>query len=179
MRRDRSPLASAAKWRGIGSLLLFLALFAVLQAFWNESRGTTLERAIIHGATVGTATILINLVTPQVKAQADGTRIRAQGGGLNILNGCEGVEVMLLLVAAIATFPVSLRSRLAGIVFGILFVFALNLIRILALFYAYRADKELFSLLHGTVAPVLLIALSVFFLAAWKNIGAGSTATGK
>lgn len=157
-------------------MLVFLALFAAMQFLWNEARGTALERAVIHGATVGTATTLVNLITPRVGATADGPRIRAPGGGLNILNGCEGVEVLFLLVAAIATMPVSTRSRIAGIALGILFVFALNQARIVALFYAYRTDKAMFSLLHGTAAPVLLVALSVLFLAAWRKVGAGGTA---
>lgn len=45
------------------------------------------------------------------------------------------------------------------------------------LFYAFRADKSLFGLLHGTVAPIILIALTALFFLASTKVGAGGTAT--
>lgn len=155
----------------------FLAIFAVLQGAWREARGSWLERLVIDDLTVGSAVSIIESVTPGVQAVADGSRIRAPGGGINILNGCEGIEIVFLLVAALCVFPASWRQRFLGIATGTLFVFALNQVRILALFYAYRADKALFGLLHGTVAPVAMIACSVVFLLLWAKVGAGGTAS--
>lgn len=154
---------------------VFLAVFALLQGLWGAARETAMERVVIDGITVGSAVMLINLVTPEVHAVAAGTRIRAPGGGINILNGCEGVEVLFLLVAALCAFPLTLRWRLAGLAAGMLFVFVLNQARILALFYAFRADKALFGLLHGMVAPVVLIALTGLFFLAWTKVGVGDT----
>jgi exosortase/archaeosortase family protein len=91
------------------------------------------------------------------------------GGGLNILNGCEGVEVAFLLIAALCAMPGSHRRRLCGMAVGVSLVFMLNQARILALFYAFRYDKVLFSLLHGTVAPLAMIACTVLFVAVWPK----------
>lgn len=161
----------------IGRVAAFLALFLLLQGLWAGARGTTIEHLVIDRATVRSATAAINLLTPEVRAVADGSHIRAPGGGINILNGCEGIEIIFLLVAALCVFPASWRQRFLGIASGTLFVFALNQVRILALFYAYRADKALFGLLHGTVAPVAMIACSVVFLLLWAKVGAGGTAS--
>lgn len=160
----------------IGRVAAFLALFFLLQGLWAGARGSAFERAVIDRATVGSATAAINLLTPEVRATAAGTRIRAAGGGLNILNGCEGVEVLFLLLAALAVLRQPWRRCLAGMALATAFVFVLNQFRILALFYAYRVDKPLFGLLHGVVAPVALIALSALFLAAWTKLGAGGAA---
>jgi exosortase/archaeosortase family protein len=149
--------------------VMFITAFFALQSFWGQARGTAVERLLIDRVTVGSAATLVNLITPHVQAQADGTRIRAAGGGLNILNGCEGVEVLFLLAAAFAAAPVPGRRRWLGLASGTLFVFALNQVRILALFYAYRSDKALFDLLHGTVAPVALIALTAMFFLFWTH----------
>ncbi len=60
---------------------------------------------------------------------------------------------------------------------GTLLVFVLNLGRILTLFYAYRSDKRWFDLLHGTVAPLLPIALSALFFLFWlERHGVSETA---
>lgn len=159
-----------------GRLAAFLGIFLLLQGLWAGARGSAMERAVIDQATVGSAVVLINWLTPEVGAIASGPRIRAPGGGLNILNGCEGVEVLFLLLAGLSVLGLPARRWLVGVTYACLLVFALNQLRILALFYAYRSDKSLFSLLHGTVAPVVLIALAVAFLAIWTKVGAGKTA---
>lgn len=81
---------------------------------------------MIEQVTVGSAVMLVNLITLDVSAVAVGTRIRAPGGGINILNGCEGVEVLFLLVAALCAFPMPLRRRLVTLGAGVAFVFVIN-----------------------------------------------------
>lgn len=149
---------------------MFLALFALLQYGWQSARGTALERWVIDLGTVKPAAALIGVVTPELRAVPQGASIRAPGGGLNILNGCEGTEVLFLLCAALAVAPLSLRQRMLGLLAGGLLVYALNQARILALFYASRDDRALFDLLHGTVAPLALIAVVGMFFLAWTSL---------
>ena len=44
-----------------------------------------------------------------------GTVMRSQQFALDVRNGCNGVEAVILLVAAIIAFPATLRSRLVGL----------------------------------------------------------------
>lgn len=83
--------------------LIFLGIFALLQSGWGAARNTWVERLVIHEATVKPAVALIRLISPKITVTAIGASIKAPGGGLNILNGCEGTEVMFLLAAAFAT----------------------------------------------------------------------------
>jgi exosortase family protein XrtM len=125
------------------------------------------ERLWIHDLTVGSATALIHLLTPEVKAVAEGSRIVAPGGGLNILLGCEGTDVVFMLAAAFAVFPMAARWRLSGMACGLLWVFVLNQLRIVALFYAFRSNQGLFDLIHATIAPLLVVVLVALFFYAW------------
>ena len=143
-------------WLQIG---VFALCFALLQAAWSFAQGTAVERLAVDDATVVPATWLVNLISPAVHASAAGASIRAVGGGINILNGCEGFEVLFLLVAALIVSPMTWGRRVLGLLAGTLFVWLLNQVRILVLFYAYRADQDLFALLHGTVAPLVMIVL--------------------
>ena len=93
--------------------------------------------------------------------------INAPGGGLNVLNGCEGTEALFLLLAAFLVAPLPWRSRFGGFLLGVGMVFVVNQLRILALFYAYRADHALFDPLHGTVAPILVILLVAGYFYGW------------
>ena len=147
--------------------LLFGAVFFVLQAGYGAVRDTWVERLVIDTLTVKTAAWSIRTLTPDVAVEAVGSRLKAPGGGINIINGCEGTEVLFLLYAAFASALLPWRARLTGALAGTALVFLLNQGRVLALFYAYRSDKALFDLLHGTVAPLLLIALSALFFLYW------------
>lgn len=151
------------------TLALFLGTFALLQWGWSEARGTWVERLVIDQMTVKTAAWLIDTLDPAIGVQAVGSRLKAAGGGINILNGCEGTEVAFLLACAMLVAPMAWRARLLGLAAGCLLVFILNQGRVLALFYAFRTDRALFDALHGIIAPLLLIlAASVFFLV-WLN----------
>jgi exosortase/archaeosortase family protein len=148
-----------------------------LQLGWQSLRGTSVEYFIVHTCTVSPATSFANLLTPNVHARAVQFSIRAPGGGLNILNGCEGLEALFLLMAAFATAPLPWRSRALGLLVGVPVVFAVNQVRILALFYAYRSDQALFDPLHGIVAPIVMILLVAGYFYAWLGYSARVAAT--
>lgn len=148
------------------TLTIFLGVFAVLQWAWGEARDSWIERLVIHEATVKPAAALVQWITPDAHARPVAASIKAPGGGLNILNGCEGTEVMFLLIAAFAAVRLGWRQRLIGLALGVILIFALNQARILALFYAYRNERSLFDLLHTSVLPAVLIAaVALYFYA--------------
>lgn len=149
--------------------VVFVLVFMALQACWEVARGSWIERLWVHDLTVRTATALINVLTPEVRAVPQATRIVAPGGGLNVMFGCEGTDVLFLLAAAFVAFPLSVRERARGLLAGLVWVFVLNQLRIIALFYSFRASGSLFDLLHTTAAPLLMIALTGLFFHLWTQ----------
>jgi len=154
--------------------LAFLLLFALMQAGWEAARGSWIERLWVHDLTVRSAVLVINAITPQAQAVAQAARIVAHGGGLNVLFGCEGTDVVFMLVAALAVFGMPWRLRLAGMAVGLVWVFVLNQARIVALFYAFRSDRALFDLLHTAAAPLLMVVLTGMFFHLWLRGPAGA-----
>jgi exosortase/archaeosortase family protein len=150
-------------WEGLG----FVVIFSVLQLGWQALHGTRFERLLVHDATVRPAVALANWLTPEVHARAVEFSMRAPGGGLNILNGCEGLEALFLLLAAFSVARLPWSARLWGAALGVLVVFAVNQARILTLFYAYRADHALFDRLHSTVTPIAVVLLVSGYFYAW------------
>lgn len=158
--------------------LLFITTFAVLQAAWSFSAGTAVRRLAVDVATAQPAAWLIRQITPEVAVRAIGSSLRAPGGGINILNGCEGLEVLFLLCAALLVAPVRWHARLAGLVLAVPVVWLLNQVRVVTLFYAYRSDPDLFALLHGTVAPLaLVVGVAALFLWFLQTAQTGKAAT--
>lgn len=149
--------------------ILFIATFAALQALWTSVAGSSAERLVIDKATVEAAAGWIRLLTPEVPVVAAGPRLTAPGGGINVLKGCEGTDILFLLLAAFAVARLRWRHRLAGIALGATIVYLLNQVRVVALFYAYRQDRTLFDLLHGTIGPLLLVVLIGLFFFTWLH----------
>lgn len=153
-------------WRVV---LIFVGVFFIAQYAWNAAKGGVVEWVVIHSGTVIPAAAMVNLITPQIGAQAQGASIKAPGGGLNILNGCDGMEVAFLLIAGFLSLKLPLKPRLAGLALGLLLVFVLNQARILTLFYAFRTDRQLFDALHTAVLPVVLVALIALYFYAFLH----------
>jgi exosortase/archaeosortase family protein len=145
----------------------FLGAFTAQQLAWQGLRGGLVERLVIHWGTVRPAALWISLLTPATHVQAVGFSLLAPGGGLNILNGCEGLEALFLLSAAFLAVPFPIRLRVRGLLVGVLVVFAVNQLRILVLFYAYRTDPALFDPLHGTVTPIAVVLVVSAYFYAW------------
>ena len=164
LRPPSTPVRLA--WRA----LAFLLVFAALSIAWTAARDSSFASAVVHQGTVRPAAWIINLLTPAAQARAVDSTIRAPGGGINILNGCEGLDALFLLIAAFCAAPLSPRTRAAGLLIGLVVVFAVNQARILALFYAYRAEPALFQPLHGTVLPIAVVLLVSGYFHAWLRV---------
>lgn len=158
---ESRPLPFA--WRAVS----FAAVFSVLQLSWQGLSGGRVEHFVIHTCTVRTAALLADLLTPGVQAAASNDVLQASGERLNILNGCDGLEALFLVIAAFAVAPLAWRWRLGGMAVAVPVVFVVNQARILTLFYAFRASPPLFDALHATVTPVAVVVLMCCYFYAW------------
>ena len=149
--------------------LAFLLAFFLLQYGYSASRGTIFEHLVIDVATVQPSVAIINLVAPGEQAAATGHRIVSPLGGLSVLNGCEGTESIFLLLAAIAAFSAPWKHKLKGAFLGTVFIYLLNQGRIVSLYFAAHHDRHWFDLLHGYVAPTLIIVLGCVFFLWWAS----------
>lgn len=122
---------------------------------------------MIDRATVIPAAWTVNRLWPDQPAFAQKNSLISAHGRLNILNGCEGLETLFLLVAAFVAYPLAWRIRFAGILSSALLIYGLNQVRIVLLWWAIHANPTLFGLLHGTVLPLVLIAISLLFFLAF------------
>jgi exosortase H (IPTLxxWG-CTERM-specific) len=90
----------------------------------------------------------------------------ANGFGVTILAGCNGLEAMIVLVAAILAYPAPWRHRVAGIVAGVAAIQVLNLVRIVSLFYIGQWSLKVFEWAHlyGWQVLIMLDVLIVWLL---------------
>ena len=106
-------------------------------------------------------------------AVADGTRLTSSAFAVDVKNGCNGVEAMLILVAAVLAFPAGGRARAAGVAAGVIVLQAANLVRVVSLFWLGAHHRSVFELFHAAVWQTALILLAVGLFVLWtRRIGA-------
>lgn len=149
---------------------LFLLMYGGLHWAYQSLRSSALDPWFIHTLTVSPAAALLDGLWPADLVRAVGPRLAWPGGRLTLLAGCDGFEVMSLFAAAVLVADLSWRRGLVALVFGCALVWALNQARIVALYWAFRYQREWFDAIHTVWGPLLLISavVVIYAWAVWK-----------
>jgi len=158
-------------WRRYRRELTFLVLFVVLLGggFTLISLNWVNDHAI-EPFTAGIASasgVVLNAMGQHVSQ--NGTILRSAKFAVNIRNGCNGVEAMLIFLAAVLAFPASWKSRAAGLVLGILAIQIVNLIRVVALFLTGVYFPRIFDTSHTVIWQTIVILVGVLLWIFWAN----------
>ena len=139
----------------------FLFLFCgVLAALFAIEMLKPVQEAVIQPFTGLLATISTAVILPfddTVIAQGRVLRDATTGFAVSIEAGCNGVEAAIVLIAGIVAFPASLTKKVIAILAGFLFVQALNIVRIISLFYLGQWNYTVFEWFHLYLWPVLIM----------------------
>jgi exosortase/archaeosortase family protein len=153
-------------------VLAFAAVYAVFYLLLSESWSEALSHIVIDRITVQPAAWLGRVLLGEADLVAAGSHLQSTQASLNVLYGCEGSDVLLLLWAAMLVAPLPWRARLGGLMAGAAFVFTANQARVLLLYWSFRWHRPWFGTLHGLVGPMLVVlAVTAFFLL-WLNLAA-------
>ncbi len=151
--------------------VLFLVLFAVLLAGGFTLLSLTwVNDHVVVPFTAGVAKvsgIALSLLGQDVTLE--GTVLRSPRFVVNIENGCNGVETMLIFMSAVLAFPASWRSRLAGLGIGLVAIQGINLVRVVALFLTGAYFPSLFDASHTVIWQTLVILSGVLLWLLWAS----------
>ncbi len=158
-------------------MLRFFAVFLVIVvvAFTLELMPFVQTHAVLP-FTSGIAAVsvwIMELFDDNVRASGKVIWDQASGFAVSIEAGCNGVEAGIILVGAMLAFPAGWREKLLGIAVGLLTVQALNLLRIISLFYVGQWSQVLFEWAHLYIwqALIMLDVLLVFlFWLRWLSV---------
>jgi exosortase/archaeosortase family protein len=100
---------------------------------------------------------------------------------LRIVRTCDAMDVTILLLAAVLSWPSRWTRRLVAAAVGIGALFLVNIVRICSLYYVGVYFPSSFELAHLEIWPaiILLVALGIFFgLIGWERRGAARVGSG-
>jgi len=99
----------------------------------------------------------------------NGCELSSPRFAVTIYNGCNGLITSLIFVSGVLAFPATWRSKVAGVAVGLAAIQAINLVRIVSLFYVGVFLPSLFNESHIFVWQSVVIISGVALWVLWAN----------
>jgi exosortase H (IPTLxxWG-CTERM-specific) len=102
----------------------------------------------------------------------------SNGFAMEVLDGCNGDDVAVLLWAAILAYPASWFEKGKGLLAGTATIYVINFLRIISLFYLGQYNHQWFEFAHLYVweSVFVLLTLTIFWI--WVRRMAAPAAPG-
>jgi exosortase family protein XrtM len=142
-------------------MIVFSLIYLVGSRLHQLTREHTAP-VLVGALTAKPTAALINLVTPSEAVIAIRNHIIGRTS-VTIGQGCDGFDGQLLLVSAIAAFPLAWRRKSLGMLLGVLLLYGCNLLRIAGLYYVRRYLPQAFQFVHETVGQTVIIVVGCWF----------------
>ena len=110
---------------------------------------------------------IIQTFDDNVMAVSNVIRDKTTGFGVRIERGCNGVEALIILFAAIFAFPAPIKNKVVGFVVGFFAIQFLNLVRIVSLFYLGQWNQVAFEWFHLYLWQALIILDALVVWLVW------------
>lgn len=145
--------------------ILFVVILVTLFVFELTPPG----QAIVQPWTnlvADTSSAVIRAFDGDARSQGNMVYSARTGFAMVIMAGCNGVEAMLVLLAGILAYPAPWKLKAIGLAIGVVAIQALNLVRIVSLFYLGQWDMKWFEWAHlyAWQALIMLDAMLVWML---------------
>jgi exosortase H (IPTLxxWG-CTERM-specific) len=112
-------------------------------------------------------------------AVSEGAILRTpEGFGVEMRDGCNAINVTILLWSAVLAFPASWKMKAIGLTAGSLVIQALNIVRFISLFYLRQYSMTWFDFAHSYLWESLLVldTMVIFWLWAKQAAPSGTAA---
>lgn len=154
-----------------GAMLRFVLIFlgSLIALFTLELLQPVQSHVILPftGGLAHVAVWIMQIFDHKVVAQGNIIRQGLTGTGISIVAGCNGVEAVLILISAVLAFPSPWKYKFAGIGIGFLAIQALNLVRIISLYYLLLWNQVWFDWFHLYLWQALIILDALVFWLVW------------
>jgi exosortase/archaeosortase family protein len=151
--------------REIIFLAKFILFYLIGQGLYVFLR-PTISPFLTEKLTAAVSAHILNLLMPGEHALSVGSQITGTVS-LRIAIGCDGVEGLIPIIAALCAFPMPQLRKWLGIAIGTMVVYVANLLRVLALYYSLKSYPGAFSFLHMYAGQAYIIFIGFLFILTW------------
>ncbi len=150
-------------------LLRVVCVFVLILGAYYAFAATEIYDDYVFGPYLAINTSLSThvLVMLGEAVDTDGVRILSDHFAVSVARGCDGIEPMMLFLAALFAFPTRFVLRLPALLICLPLLAALNVVRIVSLFLIGAYRPQLFVVMHTDVWQVLYIAFALVAFGFW------------
>jgi len=133
----------------------------------------------VHVAVVGPFTGLVAVASKVVMnlfgagATVYDNYLSTPSYSINIVDGCNGIYATAILISGVVAYPSALKHKLWGVLLGTAAIFALNLVRVISLFYLGQHYPDIFNEVHVYVWQPVIILWAILVWDFWSRKGPG------
>jgi len=95
--------------------------------------------------------------------------LRSPRFAVTIYNGCNGLITSLIFISGVLAFPAKISAKAIGVIGGLLAIQAINMVRIISLFYIGIYLPKLFNSSHIFIWQSLVIIAGVTLWIVWAH----------
>lgn len=167
------PAPPAKPWRDRNPAIEFAVTFAVLAIvgtllLMNSFVVQYFVEPLTQGLVQASAEVT-RLTGAEVSVRESVLAFVGSPGAVEVADGCNAVQVCMLLMCGILAFPAPLLSRVIGIVVGIAIVQLINIVRIVTLLYLSGHAPDLFDFFHLYVWDAFIVIDAVVAFLVWTR----------
>jgi exosortase H (IPTLxxWG-CTERM-specific) len=153
--------------RGASSLLALAVSGGIFSGLIAWLTGDDRAIAALQRGIASAASGLLNLLGNRTTVV--GATIQSPRFSLSVVTACTGLFLTAVFIAAVVAYPSRLREKLVGAAAGATAIFALNLVRLVTLFYVGVYLPRLVEPVHLLVWQSLLIVFVLVFWLLWAG----------
>ena len=147
--------------------LVFIGLFVTFEFLYFLIPDSILNNVIYPRLITEPCTFIINYFQEDQLSTSYKQYIRSKTANLKIIRGCDGSGVFFLIIAAILAYKTTIMNKLVGILSASIFVYIINMARIIAVYFLISYYPTYFIPFHTLIAPSMIIILTSFLYLFW------------
>jgi exosortase family protein XrtM len=149
-------------------VLLFPLFFVLGQAAYYALRPHE-KFLMIDRFSAGVSSKIINFITPKEKTTVTDNEICSGDFMIAVQKGCDGMDVIILMTAALCALTLGWKRKTAGVLTGVVLIYLANLIRIVGLYFVSKYRLGVFDVMHIYVGQTFIVLIGVVFFLVWIN----------
>jgi len=153
--------------REVGFVVRFFVVFLAVNLLYFLLPDTFIEEVIFARLTATPVAAIIQFISPADNMVAERALLSSKHISLMVTVGCEGAQSILILVSALIAYSLPVKRKIAGVICGVLFMYCMNIGRIVGVYYVTRYNPRALDIAHLYVGQTFVIVMMFLFFIFW------------
>lgn len=158
-------------------IILFAAWYGVFYSAYFLIPDSVLNQYLHHDCIITIAAHFINQFFPAENIHELSNTLTSSKASIEVVRGCDGSGTVFLLIAAMFSFRSSVKQKTSGALLALFLIYAINMFRIVGLYFILAYHKHWFQMVHTYLLPTLIVILCGIFFLWWTRLPALSRST--